>query len=90
MAPYAGTYTCASTEGLSDAEWDDPLREERIAELERVEAQGGNPPVPLESFLGNLPPEQRSREAERLGVDPEDFTAEALSRIELPPDVPEL
>ncbi len=90
MDAYPGAYVCTSREGFADAEWDDPLREERIAELERVESQGGNPPVPLESFLGNLPPEQRAREAERLGVDPNDFTAEALSRIELPPDEPEM
>jgi hypothetical protein len=90
MDAYPGAYVCASREGFVDAEWDDPMRQERIAELERVEGQGGNPPVPLESFLGNLPPERRAREAERLGVDPNDFTAEALSRIELPPEEPEM
>lgn len=90
MDAYAGAYVCTSSEGFSVAEWEDPLREERIAELERVEAQGGNPPVPLESFLGNLPPGQRAQEAARLGVDPNDFTAEALSGIELPPDTPEM
>ena len=45
-----------------------------------------NPPVPIESFLSNLPPAQRAREAERLGVDPADYTAEALRGIELRPN----
>ncbi|MCA9614777.1 MAG: hypothetical protein KC586_18600 [Myxococcales bacterium] len=91
MNAYAGAYTCTSTSGFSDAEWNDPLRDERLAELERVESLGGTPPpVPLESFLGNLPPAQRAREAEALGVDPNDFTAEALSRIELEPERPEM
>ena len=91
MDPWDGSYTCGATleDGISEEEWQDPMEAERLAELERVEAAGGNPPVPLESFLGNLPPAQRAREAERYGVDPNDFTAEALAEIELPQEAPE-
>lgn len=89
LVPFEGSYTLTSTlaDGISDAAWDDPDREARLAELDRIESLGGgNPPVPIESFLGNLPPAQRAREAERLGVNPADFTPEALAEVELRPN----
>lgn len=89
LMPFEGFYTVQSTfaDGISDAEWEDPQREARLAELDRIESLGGgNPPVPIESFLSNLPPAQRAREAERLGVDPADYSGEALRGIQLRPD----